>query len=456
MFTLLFILLLSNDQIPFLADLYEKRNFTLIQRFLTEFRVVLFYIGQLFYPVESQFSVEHSFDLSNSLFDPVTTLFAILIVFALVITAIRYKNKFPILSFAILFYFLNHIVESTILPLEIVFEHRNYIPSMFIFFPLSIGFFKLISHYKKENFALYILLILFMQGLLIFTGLGTYSRNITWMTDGSLWKDAMKKAPGNSRPYQNYSYHLSRTPDAKSDKILRQIFELNKTALDKVPSGVTKRMQTVSLTNIATSLTLQEKYEEALKYREKLLDLRPEYNEGKFHAAKLYLILKKDKKALDVISSITSIKDSHLNLHALALLKNNMPDEALKVLFKIRKKKTKDSMLTLTHLAGAYYLKNELKKARYYLNFSIKKYPGQMGNYLFMIEVCGLMNDTVSQEQIGKKLLDRWSFGKIFKKIETMQEEKLQPDLSFETIVAYLQKLAPEYYAELKHELLQN
>lgn len=39
-----------------------------------------------------------------------------------------YQRKAPLLSFAILWFFLGHLLESTTIPLELYFEHRNYVP----------------------------------------------------------------------------------------------------------------------------------------------------------------------------------------------------------------------------------------------------------------------------------------------------------------------------------------
>jgi hypothetical protein len=66
--------------------------------------------------------------LSHSLFDPVSTLFAALGILALLAAALALRKRQPLLAFGVLFFLAGHSLESTVIPLEITFEHRNYLP----------------------------------------------------------------------------------------------------------------------------------------------------------------------------------------------------------------------------------------------------------------------------------------------------------------------------------------
>jgi hypothetical protein len=63
---------------------------------------------------------------------------AIVSVATLLTFGVLERRKHPALSFAILFYFVGHLIESTFLPLELYFEHRNYLPALPMFWPLAI------------------------------------------------------------------------------------------------------------------------------------------------------------------------------------------------------------------------------------------------------------------------------------------------------------------------------
>ena len=117
---------------------YKFRTFTMSERVLTQFRVVLYYLTLLIYPLPSRLNLDYDFPISKTILDPPTTLISILIVGGLIGYSIWTAKKRPMISFCILWYFGNLVIESSIFPLEMVFEHRLYLPSVgpFILFSL--------------------------------------------------------------------------------------------------------------------------------------------------------------------------------------------------------------------------------------------------------------------------------------------------------------------------------
>ena len=49
-----------------------------------------------------------------------------MLVVALVTSSFVLRRKLPLFAFGILFFFASHVVESSVLGLELMFEHRNY------------------------------------------------------------------------------------------------------------------------------------------------------------------------------------------------------------------------------------------------------------------------------------------------------------------------------------------
>jgi protein O-mannosyl-transferase len=109
---------------------YQYRTFTMSERALTQFRVVLYYVTLLIYPHPSRLNLDYDFPISKTMFDPPATLVSIFIVFGLIGYSIWIAKKKPVLSFFILWYFGNLVIESSIIPLEMVFEHRLYLPAV--------------------------------------------------------------------------------------------------------------------------------------------------------------------------------------------------------------------------------------------------------------------------------------------------------------------------------------
>lgn len=117
---------------------YGMRTFTMPERVLTQFRVVLYYVTLLVYPHPSRLNLDYDFPISKTILDPPTTLVSIIIITGLVGYSIWRAKKRPMVSFWILWYFGNLVIESSILPLEMVYEHRLYLPAVgpFVLFSL--------------------------------------------------------------------------------------------------------------------------------------------------------------------------------------------------------------------------------------------------------------------------------------------------------------------------------
>ncbi|URX62782.1 hypothetical protein KR767_01540 [Luteibacter anthropi] len=116
---------------------YQGRPFTLGERLLTEPRVLWSYVKTMLMPAGQDMGLFHdNYVLSTSWFAPWTTAIAILAWLLAVIVAITTRRKHPLVSFGIGFFLIGHLLESTIVPLEIYFEHRNYLPDLGILMAL--------------------------------------------------------------------------------------------------------------------------------------------------------------------------------------------------------------------------------------------------------------------------------------------------------------------------------
>jgi hypothetical protein len=108
---------------------YEMRPFSLGERLLTEARVLCFYIGLILFPRLDALGLFHDdFVVSTSLLTPWTTLPALAALATLVWLVWRMRNTRPLTSLGISWFLIGHLLESTVLPLEIAHEHRNYLP----------------------------------------------------------------------------------------------------------------------------------------------------------------------------------------------------------------------------------------------------------------------------------------------------------------------------------------
>jgi len=133
-------IILGERYMNLIEEGYKFRTFTMWERVLTQFRVVVYYLTLLIYPHPSRLNLDYDFPISKTILDPPTTLISILIVAVLIGYSIWTAKKRPMISFCILWYFGNLVIESSIFPLEIAFEHRLYLPAVgpFILFGLFV------------------------------------------------------------------------------------------------------------------------------------------------------------------------------------------------------------------------------------------------------------------------------------------------------------------------------
>lgn len=114
--------------IRFALPAYSIREFDLYERVLTESRVVFFYLALIFVPRLDQFGHQHDdIQISTSLFSPWTTLPSLVGHVAILTCAVLLRKRHRLITFGILWFYVSHLLESTILALEIAHEHRNYL-----------------------------------------------------------------------------------------------------------------------------------------------------------------------------------------------------------------------------------------------------------------------------------------------------------------------------------------
>jgi tetratricopeptide (TPR) repeat protein len=193
-------LYLGTDPFDSILSGYKHRDFTLTERVLTEFRVVIHYMSLLLYPRPSRLNLDYDFPLSHSLMEPVTTLFSVGVLVGLVGLAICIAKKERLISFCILWFLGNLVMESSVIALEIVYEHRAYLPSMFFFLLIIVLAYRFVKQQKAIIAVLSVSVMLFC--------VWTYERNSIWTDPVTLWRDCVNKSENKPRPHNNLALAL--------------------------------------------------------------------------------------------------------------------------------------------------------------------------------------------------------------------------------------------------------
>ena len=122
------------------ASGFLGRDFTLGQRLLTEPRILFLYLYKLLMPWPSGMRLWYDdLTISTSLLEPWTTLPAVLAWAGLLVLAFAVRRRAPLVALPILWFISAHLLESTVLPLELAFDHRNYVASAGVWLAVAAG-----------------------------------------------------------------------------------------------------------------------------------------------------------------------------------------------------------------------------------------------------------------------------------------------------------------------------
>ncbi|MBW2109288.1 MAG: tetratricopeptide repeat protein [Deltaproteobacteria bacterium] len=346
---------------------YRYHEFTVIQRVLTEFRVIIHYISLLVYPHPSRLNFDYNFSLSHGLMAPPTTALCMAGILGALAWAVGFAKRQPVVSFCVLWFFGNLVIESSVIGLEIIYEHRVYLPSMLFFLPVLI----LIDRYCDKKWALFAV----VGAVILVLGAWTYQRNAVWRDTVTFWTDCVKKSGRKPRPYNNLGlalYKQGRIDEARH--CYQKALQLNprypqahnnlgavlvaKGELDKAVAHYLQALQirphdaevynnlgsayydqgkldeavacysealridpmcVDALNNLGLALAAQEKYSEALKLFLKAVKLMPEHVEARNNLGTALFRLGRVDEAIVQFSEALRINPKHQgarrNLH---------------------------------------------------------------------------------------------------------------------------------------------
>ena len=206
-------------------EYYLARDFTLYERVLSQGRIIVDYLSTLLFPLQTPTLIHDDLTVPEGLLKPWSTLPSLLLVVALLAHAIRRRTIQPVLSFAILWYFSAQLLESTVIPLELYFEHRNYIPLLGP--ALAFGYYgqKLIARRQKVYTGTIVLIMLLLPML-------TWTHSNTWAGDVSLTQAWLEEHPTSIRAHFIHSYHLlAKGKPAEALAVAESAYQLEKNHL---------------------------------------------------------------------------------------------------------------------------------------------------------------------------------------------------------------------------------
>jgi tetratricopeptide (TPR) repeat protein len=187
---------------------YDGRPFTAVERFLTELRVVVFYLGVALAPLPGRLNLLHEFPLSHSLLDPPATLWCGLVLVVMTLLVPLLARRAPPLAFGIAWFLGFLAVESFGLPLALVYEHRSYLPMLGFSFAAAWALFAVARSRVGGAIALGAIVVSLLA-------VGTLVRNHVWADELRFWSDTAAKSPGHAGAQNNFGKALMRAGQAE-------------------------------------------------------------------------------------------------------------------------------------------------------------------------------------------------------------------------------------------------
>jgi tetratricopeptide (TPR) repeat protein len=173
---------------------------------VTQFRVVVTYLRLLFFPTGQ--TIDHNYRVYRNAFEP--EVMASLALLTLLTAAAVYlyrssRNGSPYLrlvSFGIFWFFITLSIESSIIPIiDVMFEHRLYLPSIGAILAVAATLVHLLEKTAGDRRRVRISAASIMIVAVTALSCAAHLRNKVWKTELALWSDVIAKKPLNPRGY---------------------------------------------------------------------------------------------------------------------------------------------------------------------------------------------------------------------------------------------------------------
>lgn len=166
---------------PGTLDGYDLKPFSFSERILTQFSVLTIYLASIAVLLPNYYGVFHD-DIGNA--QGLSLILSMLFIFGLILVALVKRKQWPLYSFAVLWFFAGHALESTFLPLEYYFEHRNYLPLLGPVFALVVFLSDMLARLDSSS----------RKAALTAASIAIAFMSITTVRQTALWGDALYQA----------------------------------------------------------------------------------------------------------------------------------------------------------------------------------------------------------------------------------------------------------------------
>ncbi|MEE9528663.1 MAG: tetratricopeptide repeat protein [Dehalococcoidia bacterium] len=386
----------------FFYDPGPGMGFTRKQYLLTQFCVLLTYLRLFFWPAGQ--NIDWDYPLATNFF-ALQTFSSFLFLLTLLILAFFAYRRLRLLSLGIIAFFITLAPTSSIIPLrDVIFEHRMYLAVAF----LAMGCVHIFSFGLKRireisSRAQIIVPVCSVIILLLLSGL-TYARNKVWLSELSLWADAVRKSPNKARVHSNYGRGLYSLRNKATERVKRE-FE---TAIRLSP-GWAKPYH-----NLAICYFQEADYRQAVAWDLEAVKREPHYKEAIYQLGRSYRKLNQWDNArlylerLIALSPGSAFAQGYIDLLDVYLAMGSR-DQALHLVREMVQ--MPDGLMPLDYYRGlAFYKLEDMSKAKFYFVKQTEQETARLSSYLMLGQIHYQQQEYKKAEMAFSKALEQYKW----------------------------------------------
>lgn len=299
------VLVYAGPQLAFLFEAPPHRDFSGIERLMTQGRVICHYLTLLAWPGADRLQLDYDFAVSRGLLDPPATLAAAGFLFAVTLAAVLgfRRARWPAMGW--LFFLLALSVESSVILLELAFEHRLYLPATLLIAGVLAPLFSRPLSARGLQYAS--TAVIALAAVLAWQ---TMARNQQWQDNGTFWSGDLERGASLYRSALNSGIGFLRAGDAE-----RALEMFERIERDGAASGPGQRAKVAQL--IGESLFRRGRYEDALASFRRALEERPHAIRSAYFAGMTLVQLGRTEDAAVVHAQMQEQLPAHIFTYSL-------------------------------------------------------------------------------------------------------------------------------------------
>jgi tetratricopeptide (TPR) repeat protein len=314
----------------------------------TEARVIVTYLRLLLFPVNQ--NLLYDYPLSHSFWEPRVIVSFVFLASILGLGVYMLRRSYGggriesfdggrsaarLAAFGVFWFFLALSVESGVVPLEAINEHRLYLPSAGAFMALVTGAFMVFEGAgdRRKLRAGAVLSVLVIAMLVT----AAITRNNVWKTDIGLWGDVVKKSPRNAKAHNNLGSQYKQYGSAdKAIEHYRKAVELNPDYADahyNLANEYNDRGKTEkAAVHFSTAVMIRPDYAEAhnnlgvaysslgrtdsaIEHYRRAVELNPDYADAHYNLANEYKAKGRSDKAIEHFRAAINLRPDHFEAY---------------------------------------------------------------------------------------------------------------------------------------------